>query len=98
MAGEVGLQSDVYLDGAAKPRTLHLKNLRRQWQILALQIIATVALIGMYLEVVSTYVVGSIDHTILFDSIELLISDPVATPSKDTALADLESRLSDLDF
>ena len=37
--------------------------------------IATVALIGMYLEVVSTYVVGSIDHTILFDSIELLISD-----------------------
>ncbi len=75
MAGEVGLQSDVYLDGAAKPRTLHLKNLRRQWQILALQIIATVALIGMYLEVVSTYVVGSIDHTILFDSIELLISD-----------------------
>ncbi|MGB1766820.1 MAG: hypothetical protein ACPHJE_05555, partial [Poseidonia sp.] len=52
-----------------------MKNLRRQWQILALQIIATVALVGMYLEVVSTYVVGSIDHTILFDSIELLISD-----------------------
>ena len=52
-----------------------LKNLRRQWQILALRIIATVALVEMYLEVVSTYVVGSIDHTILFDSIELLISD-----------------------
>ena len=75
MAGEVGLQSDVYLEGSAKPRTLHLKNLRRQWQILALQIVATVALIAMYLEVVSTYVVGSIDHTILFDTIELLISD-----------------------
>ena len=76
MAGEVGLQSDVYLEGAAKPRTLHLKTLRRQWQIIALQILATVALIGMYLEVVSTYVVNSIDHTILFDwPIELLISD-----------------------
>ena len=75
MAGEVGLQSDVYLDGVAKPRTLHLKMLRRQWQIIALQVVATVALLGMYLEVVSTYVVGSIDHTILFDSIELLISD-----------------------
>ena len=75
MAGEVGLQSDVYLEGTAKPRTLHLKTLRRQWQIIALQILATVALIGMYLEVVSTYVVNSIDHTILFDTIELLISD-----------------------
>ena len=29
MAGEVGLQSDVYLEGTAKPRTLHLKTLRR---------------------------------------------------------------------
>jgi len=47
MAGEVGLQSDVYLDGAAKPRTLHLKTLRRQWQIIALQVVATIALIGM---------------------------------------------------
>ena len=75
MAGEVGLQSDVLLEGSAKPRTLHLKNLRRQWQILSLQILATVALVGMYLEVVSTYVVGSIDHTILFDTIELLIAD-----------------------
>jgi len=49
--------------------------LRRRWQIIALQVIATVALIGMYLEVVSTYVVGSIDHTMVFDSIELLIAD-----------------------
>jgi len=75
MAGEVGLQSDVLLEGSARPRTLHLKNLRRQWQILSLQILATIALVGMYLEVVSTYVVGSIDHTILFDTIELLIAD-----------------------
>ena len=75
MAGEVGLQSDVYLEATAKPRTLHLKNLRKQWHILALQILATVALVAMYLEVVSTYVVGSIDHTMLFDTIELLIAD-----------------------
>ena len=75
MADEVGLQSDVTISGNAKARTLHLKTLRKQWQIIALQIVATVALIGMYLEVVSTYVVGSIDHTMLFDSIELLIGD-----------------------
>ena len=75
MAGEVGLQSDVLLEGSARPRTLHLKNLRRQWQILALQVLATVALVAMYLEVVSTYVVESIDHTIVFDTIELLIAD-----------------------
>jgi hypothetical protein len=75
MADDVGLQSDVTLTGNSNPRTLHLKTLRQQWQIIALQVIATVALIGMYLEVVSTYVVGSIDHTILFDSIELLIGD-----------------------
>ena len=71
MADEVGLQSDVTISGNARARTLHLKTLRKQWQIIALQIVATVALIGMYLEVVSTYVVGSIDHTMLFDSIEL---------------------------
>jgi len=63
------------LEGSARPRTLHLKNLRRQWQILALQVLATVALVAMYLEVVSTYVVESIDHTIVFDTIELLIAD-----------------------
>lgn len=75
MAEDVGLQGDVTLTGAINPRTLHLKMLRKQWQIITLQVIATVALIGMYLEVVSTYVVGSIDHTMLFDTIEVLIGD-----------------------
>ena len=74
MAGEVGLQKDVTM-GDLHARTLHLKNLRKQWQIIALQVIAPVALIGMYLEVVSNYVLNSIDHTMVFDSIELLISD-----------------------
>ena len=78
MAGEVELQSDVTISGNTKARTLHLKTLRKQWQIIALQVVATMALVGMYLEVVSTYVVGSIDHTILFDSIELLIGDQTA--------------------
>ena len=73
MADDVGLQRDVTVGGEYRPRTLHLKLLRKQWQIIALQVIATVALVGMYLEVVSTYVVGSIDHTMLFDTIEVLI-------------------------
>jgi hypothetical protein len=75
MAEDVQVQSDVTITGSAKARTLHLKTLRKQWQIITLQIIATAALIGMYLEVVSTYVVGTIDHTILFSSIESLIGD-----------------------
>ncbi|MEK9694799.1 MAG: hypothetical protein VW270_03485 [Candidatus Poseidoniales archaeon] len=75
MAGEVELQSDVLLGDDRKPRTLHIAQLRKQWQVLTLQIVATIALITMYLEVVSTYVVGSIDHTILFDTIELLIGN-----------------------
>ena len=72
MAEDVQMQSDVTISGE-KARTLHLKTLRKQWQIITLQIIATAALVGMYLEVVATYVVGTIDHTILFSSIESLI-------------------------
>jgi hypothetical protein len=63
MAGEVTPQGE----GA---RSLHLRQLRVQWQIVTLQVLATVSLVWMYLEVVSTYVVGSIDHTLLFDTLE----------------------------
>ena len=49
MADDVGLQGDVTISGEIRPRTLHLKMLRKQWQIITLQIIGTVALIGMYL-------------------------------------------------
>ncbi len=69
MAGEVDPQSDVSLLGG-RPRTLHLKMLRKQWQIIALQVVATVALVWMYLEVVSTYVVNSIDHTMVFETLD----------------------------
>ncbi len=64
MAEEVAPQAE----GA---RTLHLRSLRKQWQIVTLQVIATLALVWMYMEIVSTYVVGSIDHTQLFASLEL---------------------------
>lgn len=63
MAGEVTPQGE----GA---RSLHLRQLRVQWQIVTLQVLATLSLVWMYMEVVSTYVVGSIDHTLLFDTLE----------------------------
>ena len=74
MAGEVDPQSDVSLMGG-RARTLHLKALRKQWQIITLQIVSTIALVWMYLEVVSTYVVNSIDHTMLFASLEAFVGE-----------------------
>ena len=64
MAGEVTPQGE----GA---RSLHLRQLRVQWQIVTLQVLATLSLVWMYMEIVSTYVVGSIDHTVLFDKLEV---------------------------
>ena len=66
MADEVSPQAE----GA---RSLHLRVLRKQWQIVTLQVLATIALVWMYMEIVSTYVVGSIDHTQLFAQLESLI-------------------------
>ena len=74
MADEVDPQSDVSLLGG-RPRTLHLKMLRKQWQIITLQVVATIALVWMYLEVVSTYVVNSIDHTMVFETLESLVGE-----------------------
>ena len=74
MAGEVDPQSDVSLLGG-RSRTLHLKMLRKQWQIITLQVVATIALVWMYLEVVSTYVVNSIDHTMVFETLESLVGE-----------------------
>jgi len=54
-------------------RSLHLRVLRKQSQIVTLQVLATIALVWMYMEIVSTYVVGSIDHTQLFAQLESLI-------------------------
>ena len=74
MAGEVDPQSDVSLMGG-RARTLHLKTLRKQWQIITLQVVSTIALVWMYLEVVSTYVVNSIDHTMVFETLESLVGE-----------------------
>ena len=68
MAEDVAIQAEGQ-------RTLHLNMLRKQWQIISLQVIATVTLVWMYLEIFQTYVVGSIDHTMLlslFDQHETL--------------------------
>ena len=74
MAGEVDPQSDVSLLGGRR-LILHLKMLRKQWQIVTLQVVATIALVWMYLEVVSTYVVNSIDHTMVFETLESLVGE-----------------------
>ena len=89
MAGEVAPQSDVDQTGGSK--TLHLKTLRKSWQILALQIIATISLVWMYMIIVSTYVVDSIDHTILFQTLDSFgLENPLGdflTGSKGSGLA-----------
>ena len=54
-------------------RTLHLRNLRKTWQILALQVIATVALVRVYLEVIDTYIIGHLDHTLVLNQLDLYI-------------------------
>ncbi len=43
-------------------RTLHLRLLRIQWQVVTLQVISTIALLWMYLKMVDLYIVDSIDH------------------------------------
>ncbi len=51
-------------------RTLHLRQLRKRWQILTLQVIATIALVWMYMEVISTYVIGYLDHTLVLSQLD----------------------------
>jgi len=56
-------------------QTLHLRQLRKRWQIIALQLIATVALVWMYMEVISTYVIGYLDHTLVLDQLDKFLVD-----------------------
>ncbi len=56
-------------------QTLHLRQLRKRWQIIALQLIATVALVWMYMEVISTYVIGYLDHTLVLDQLDKYLVD-----------------------
>ncbi len=55
-------------------KSLHLRILRKQWQIIALQVIGTIAVIWMYLELVGVYIAGSIDHVILIEMIDTQLS------------------------
>ncbi len=65
-------------------RSLHLRILRKQWQIITLQVIATVAAIWMYLELVGVYIADSIDHVILIE----IINQQLASANAELPLPD----------
>ena len=48
------MAEDVNLQGEGHT-TLHLRSLRRKWQVLALQITATISLVWMYIMITRTY-------------------------------------------
>ena len=56
MAGEVEMQQ-------SGTRSLHLRSLRKQWQVITLQILATVALVWMYIEIVRNNVSWDINSS-----------------------------------
>jgi len=60
MAGEVEPQEEGM-------RTLHLRLLRVQWQVVTLQMISMLALIWTYLKLADLYIVGSIDHAMAIE-------------------------------
>ena len=53
MAEDVAPQEDLTDEGGV--RTLHLKVLRKQWQVVAVQVIATLALLWLYLQMGDTF-------------------------------------------
>ena len=86
------MADDVAIQGEGL-ETLHLKVLRRKWQILALQITATISLFSMYIMMTRTY--GScdiiaptswcpaLDHTLTLSSLQqflVLQPDPLSLP------------------
>ena len=86
------MADDVAIQGEGL-ETLHLKVLRRKWQILALQITATISLFSMYIMMTRTYgscdIIGSgswcpaLDHTLTLSSLQqflVLQPDPLSLP------------------
>tara|TARA_B100000925_G_C22002664_1_gene472083 strand:+ start:859 stop:2073 length:1215 start_codon:yes stop_codon:yes gene_type:complete len=86
------MADDVAIQGEGL-ETLHLKVLRRKWQILALQITATISLFSMYIMMTRTY--GScdiiaptswcpaLDHTLTLSALQqflVLQPDPLSLP------------------
>ncbi|MBJ23498.1 MAG: hypothetical protein CMB64_02395 [Euryarchaeota archaeon] len=55
-------------------RTLHLRLLRIQWQVVTLQLISTIALLWMYLKMVDLYIVDSIDHALAIQYLDTQLS------------------------
>ena len=87
------MADDVAIQGEGL-ETLHLKVLRRKWQILALQITATISLFAMYIVMTRTYgscdVVDSwcpaLDHTLTLTSLQQFLAlqpDPLNLPIPD---------------
>ena len=87
------MADDVAIQGEGL-ETLHLKVLRRKWQILALQITATISLFAMYIVMTRTYgacdVVDSwcpaLDHTLTLNSLQqflVLQPEPLNLPIPD---------------
>ena len=89
------MADDVAIQGEGL-ETLHLKVLRRKWQILALQITATISLFSMYIMMTRTY--GScdiiaptswcpaLDHTLTLSALQqflILQPDPLSLPIPD---------------
>ena len=90
------MADDVAIQGEGL-ETLHLKVLRRKWQILALQITATISLFAMYIVMTRTYgscdVVDSwcpaLDHTLTLTSLQQFLAlqpDPLNLPIPDWLL------------
>lgn len=89
------MADDVAIQGEGL-ETLHLKVLRRKWQILALQITATISLFSMYIMMTRTYGscdnIGStswcpaLDHTLTLSALQqflILQPDPLSLPIPD---------------
>ena len=55
-------------------KTLHLRLLRIQWQVVTLQLISTIALLWMYLKMVDLYIVDSIDHAMAIQFFDTQLS------------------------
>ncbi|MEC9119339.1 MAG: hypothetical protein VX854_07375 [Candidatus Thermoplasmatota archaeon] len=86
------MADDVAIQGEGL-ETLHLKVLRRKWQILALQITATISLLSMYIMMTRTYgacdIIDStswcpaLDHTLTLSALQqflVLQPDPLSLP------------------
>lgn len=96
------MADDVALQGEGS-RTLHLKSLRIQWQVVALQVIASLALIWLYLQLGSNFGTCSpshvdaeggslwcpaLDHTLSLEMFENVLSSEAGAAGYDLPIPD----------